>query len=63
MKEQGTVRQKKIKYLVMGPKGGPDSKIIWPTDRRSQNQLRTLASKEMNMESAVLGAVIKPQKT
>jgi hypothetical protein len=35
-------RQKEIKNLVMGHKGGPDTKTNWPTERRSQNQLRIL---------------------
>jgi hypothetical protein len=40
MKKQDIVRRKKIWNLVMGPKGVPDTEANWPTDRRSQNQLK-----------------------
>jgi hypothetical protein len=34
------VTQKQNQNLVMGPKGGSDTKKNWPTDCRSQNQLK-----------------------
>jgi hypothetical protein len=40
--EEVTVRLKENLKLVMGTKGVPDTKANWPTDSRSQNQLRLL---------------------
>jgi hypothetical protein len=41
MKKQVYVRLKDMQNLVMGPKGRPDTKTYWPTDRRSQIQLQS----------------------
>jgi hypothetical protein len=34
-------KERKKKYLVMGPKGVPDTKTDKPTDRQSQHQLNS----------------------
>jgi hypothetical protein len=41
MKKQVHVRLKNMSNLVMGPKGRPDTKTYWPTDRRPQIQLHS----------------------